>query len=214
MAAKADMPLPNRVDPYAAIHAVSARGTFMGNRGGCFHTEDRTLKRTHWKSRQWIICLLEFKGRKRQLMAPGQYTELFFLDEATALAAGHRPCFECRRDDARAFKNALVQAGEVDKAARVSDIDRLIAGEMQDRLRSKASAQQVEAYTLPDGAMFDWQNQAWLKLDGACLPWSFDGYGPASRLPEALVSMLTPRATLAALAAGYRPHTHRSVDQD
>lgn len=186
----------------------------MGNRGGCFHTEDRTLKRTHWKSRQWIICLLEFKGRKRQLMAPGQYTELFFLDEATALAAGQRPCFECRRDDAGAFKDALVQAGEVDKAARVADIDRLIAGEVQNRLRGKATATKAAASTLADGALFDWQDQAWLKLDDACLPWSFDGYGPASRLPEAPVSVLTPRATLAALAAGYRPHIHHSVDQD
>lgn len=208
------MPLQNRVDPYAAIHAVSARGTFMGNRGGCFHKEDRTLKRTHWKSRQWIICLLDFKDRQRQLMAPGQYTELFFLDEATALAAGHRPCFECRRDDARAFKDALVQAGKVSDKAGVADIDRLIAGEVQDRLRGKAIASKAEASSLPDGAMFEWQDQAWIKLDGACLPWSFVGYGPASRLPEAPVSVLTPRATLAALAAGYTPHIHNSAAPD
>tara|TARA_Y100001947_G_scaffold148906_1_gene146544 strand:- start:444 stop:1070 length:627 start_codon:yes stop_codon:yes gene_type:complete len=208
------MPLQNRVDPYAAIHAVSARGTFMGNRGGCFHTEDRTLKCTHWKSRRWIICLLDFKGRKRQLMAPGQYTELFFLDEATALAAGHRPCFECRRDDARAFKDALVQAGQVTDTARVADIDKLIAGEVQDRLRGKATAPQAEASSLPDGTIFDWQDRAWLKLGGACLPGSFDGYGPASHLPEAPVSVLTPHATLAALAAGYRPHIHSSAAPD
>jgi len=213
-AAKADMPLQNRVDPYAAIHAVSARGTFMGNRGGCFHTRDRTLKGTHWKSRQWIICLLHFKGRKRQLMAPGQYTELFFLDEATALAAGHRPCFECRRNDARAFKNALVQAGRVSDKAGVADIDKLIAGEVQDRRRGKATAPQAEASSLPDGAILDWQDRAWLKLGGACLPWSFDGYGPVSRLPEAPVSVLTPHATLAALAAGYTPNIHSSATRD
>ena len=84
------MPLQNRVDPFGLIHAVSERGTMMGNRGGCFHTEEKALKSTHWKTRQWITCVLEFKGRQRELMAERQYTELFFLDEVTALAAGHR----------------------------------------------------------------------------------------------------------------------------
>lgn len=103
------MPLPNRVDPFGKIHAVGARGTLMGNRGGCFHRDDKTLKPTHWASRQWIVCELEFKGRRRTLMSPGRYTELFFLDEATALAGGHRPCFECRRERATAFVDAVVR---------------------------------------------------------------------------------------------------------
>ncbi|MEO1188360.1 MAG: hypothetical protein AAFW60_04740, partial [Pseudomonadota bacterium] len=90
------MPLQNRVDPFGLIHAVPERGLMMGNRGGCFHTEDKRLKPTHWKTRQWIICVLDFKARRRTLMTEGKYTELFFLDEATALAAGHRPCYECR----------------------------------------------------------------------------------------------------------------------
>ena len=95
------MPLQNRVDPFGLIHAVPDRGTLMGNRGGCFHTEAKVLKPTHWKTRQWITCVLDFKNRQRELMGENTYTELFFLDEATALAAGHRPCYECRYADAK-----------------------------------------------------------------------------------------------------------------
>ena len=186
----------------------------MGNRGGCFHTEARTLKRTHWKSRQWIICLLDFKGRKRELMAPGKYTELFFLDEATALAAGHRPCFECRREDARTFKDALVRAGVTGKSASVADIDRLIAGEVQERLRCKSTANLAQADALPDGAMFDWGGGAWLKLGDRCLPWSFEGYGRPVTAPTVSVKVLTPHATLNALAAGYEPDVQLSADQN
>ena len=109
-------PLANRVDPSGAIQAVAARGTLMGNRGGRIHLaadpetgEGPRLGRRRWASRQWICCVLAFKGRRRQVMGPG-YTELFFLDEATALAAGHRPCFECRRAEALAFAEAWADA--------------------------------------------------------------------------------------------------------
>ena len=98
------MPLQNRVTPEGEIIATPHRGLMMGNRGGCFHLPDRTLGSRRWATRQWIACVLEFKGRHRQaMMQPNRYTELFFLDEATALAAGHRPCFECRRRDAERF---------------------------------------------------------------------------------------------------------------
>jgi hypothetical protein len=97
------MPLQNRVTPSGEIIATPHRGLMMGNRGGCFHRPDQTLKARRWANRQWIACLLEFKDRRRQLMQPNRYTELFFLDEATALAAGHRPCFECRRASAVRF---------------------------------------------------------------------------------------------------------------
>ena len=90
------MPLQNRVNPFGMIVADVARGTLMGNRG-CLHDDgDRPLRQ--YQSRRWIICVLDFKGRKRTPMPPGQYTSLFFLDEATALAAGHRPCAECQRE--------------------------------------------------------------------------------------------------------------------
>src|SRR5690606_9191936 len=103
------MPLQNRVTPEGEIIATAARGTLMGNRGGCLHGPDRRLGRRRWVTRQWICCELQFRGRHRQVMTPGQYTELFFLDEATALAAGHRPCFECRRADAVRFARTWAQ---------------------------------------------------------------------------------------------------------
>ena len=87
----------NRVTPWGEIISTPARGMFMGNRGGCMHDAGGELRVARWRSAQWIVCLLEFKGRRRAVMTPGRYTELFFLDEATALAAGHRPCAECQR---------------------------------------------------------------------------------------------------------------------
>src|SRR5690242_19291681 len=102
------MPLQNRVTPFGDLITTPARGLFMGNRGGRFHRDDRTLSGRRWTSRQWICCRLAFNDRRRQVWRTG-YTELFFLDEVTALAAGHRPCFECRRADARAFAAAFAE---------------------------------------------------------------------------------------------------------
>jgi hypothetical protein len=198
------MPLQNRVDPFGLVHADPSRGLFMGNRGGCFHRDDRTLKPRHWASRQWIICVLEFKGRKRQLMSPGLYTELFFLDEATALAAGHRPCWECRREDAKAFSGALATADLAPAKHRVAILNDAIAGEVQSVLKGKAERQTVDPATLPDGAMFAVGDAAYLKQDEAARQWSFSGYGPAETLPASGVR-LTPEWTCAALAHGYRP---------
>src|SRR5947208_596093 len=99
------MPLQNRVDPFGALISTPARGRLFGNRGGRFHRDDRTLGRRRFVSRQWICCVLAFKNRHRAVWGRG-YTELFFLDEVTALAAGHRPCFECRRAAATAFAAA------------------------------------------------------------------------------------------------------------
>ncbi len=96
------MPLQNRVDPFGELIATSARGLFMGNRGGRIHTDGQTLTSRRWASRQWICCVLDFKERQRDVWGR-YYTELFFLDEPTALAAGHRPCFECRRKEAEHF---------------------------------------------------------------------------------------------------------------
>src|SRR5690349_19929351 len=104
------MPLQNRVTPAGDIIATSARGTFMGNRG-ILHDDSRQIVRTSRNS-MWLICLLEFNGRKRTVMSPGNYTELFFLDEAVALAAGHRPCGECRRTHYRQYIAALNEEGD------------------------------------------------------------------------------------------------------
>ena len=204
------MPLQNRVDPFGLIHAVSERGTFMGNRGGCFHTEDKVLKSTHWKTRQWITCVLEFKNRRRELMGNNSYTELFFLDEATALAAGHRPCYECRYADAKQFREALVRSGVFHYRPKASDLSDAIAGEIQSVLKGKSEREQVATSDLPDGAMFTTGAAAFLKWQGQAYPWQFSGYGTAQALPEHAVR-LTPHITCQALAHGYTPQVHPSL---
>lgn len=204
------MPLQNRVDPFGLVHAVAARGLLMGNRGGCFHRDDQTLKNRHWASRQWITCVLAFKNRRRALMQPGLYTELFFLDEATALAAGHRPCFECRRAEATAFRQGLVKAGHLTAGAPVGAIDALAAGEIQSVLTGAVSRETVSPGSLPDGALYAVDGRAWLKRAGQARAWSFDGYDRPQPLHAAGLR-LTPRITCLALHAGYTPLLHNSV---
>ncbi|MBK1885627.1 hypothetical protein [Marinobacter sp. DY40_1A1] len=104
------MPLQNRVEPSGTIVKTSARGSLMGNRG-VLNNKDKELTRT-FKIKPWITCALEFKGRQRELMSPGGYTELFFLDEVTAFAAGHRPCAEGRRARYNEFRDAWGNANQ------------------------------------------------------------------------------------------------------
>jgi hypothetical protein len=195
----APRPLQNRVDPFGDLFAVSARGALMGNRGGKFHQPDQTLGRRRWASRQWIACVCAFKGRRRDVWG-GYYTELFFLDEPTALAAGHRPCFECRRTEAEAFRKAFnerawVSAPEMDA---VLHEERLAGG------RKRLSEQQIAQ--LPDGAMIAMEKRAYVLRGDALAPWSFEGYGaPLKRPASGAVATLTPPSILRALRAGYRP---------
>ena len=193
------MPLPNRVDPFGALHAVSARGLLMGNRGGHFHLPEQALGRRRWASRQWIACICEFRGRHRSVWATG-YTELFFLDEVTALAAGHRPCFECRRSDALAFRS-LFGPGNL----RAAEIDLVLHRE---RLGEKLPAPRE----LPDGVMVAQGGQAFALRSGYWLRWSFAGYVPA-REPLAPL-LLTPPSIVDALARGYRPMWHPSAQPE
>src|SRR5215468_5545284 len=141
------MPLPNRVDPFGDLFADASRGSLFGNRGGRFHRADRTLGLRRWVSRAWICCRLEFKGRHRDVWGAG-YTELFFLDEPTALAAGHRPCFECRRADAQAFAAAF--AGSDAAASSADEIDRALHAQRLDRRGKRCHRLAIDA--LPDGA--------------------------------------------------------------
>jgi hypothetical protein len=205
------MPLQNRVDPFGVLHAVPDRGMFMGNRGGCFHRDDQTLKDQHWASRQWIICVLDFKDRRRALMQPGLYTELFFLDEATALAGGHRPCFECRRAEATVFRNALITAGRIVPGDRVAAIDAHTAGEIQPVLQGTAEREAFAPAELPEGAFYAHAGAAYLVTARGARRWSFQGYGPAEAL-HGLGQRLTPRLTCDALRAGYRPILHSSAE--
>ncbi len=204
------MPHQNRVDPFGLLHAVSDKGDFFGNRGGSFMRADGSLKNRHWASQQWIICVLKFKNLKHEIDNPNTYTGLFFLDEATALAAGHRPCFYCRRADAERFKAALIAGGAIAADAKVKDMDALIAGDMQRVLKGEAARETVSPQSLPDGALYAIGNAAFLKHGEAARRWSFSGYGAPQALHEA-GERLTPRATYAALAAGYAPALHSSV---
>lgn len=200
------MPLQNRVNPEGEICRSLERGTLMGNRG-CLHDEKQNITSSS-KRLAWVTCRLEFKGRKRSLMQPGKYTELFFLDEATALAAGHRPCSECRRERYKAFIAAWPEAG-----AKGSNVDATLKGERRDDQRKVLRAGELE--TLPDGVLVkSLDNGAfYLLLDGAAYPWTFSGHGARESL-QALSGnfrVLTPASSVAALRNGYRPEIHPSA---
>jgi len=200
MTAERDPPRPlrNRVDPFGAFHAVAARGAVMGNRGGRLHDAHRRLTARRWTSRRWIVCVCAFRRRRREVWGDG-YTELFFLDEPTALAAGHRPCFECRREAARAFVAAFPGG-----ATTADAVDEVLHRERLDGRARRLWRARLGA--LPDAAFVAIGGQPHAIIDGALRPWSFDGYGPAVAFDEAReLDVLTPPSTVAALAAGYRP---------
>lgn len=205
------MPLQNRVAPDGTIVATASRGTMLGNRGGCFHRTDQTLLPRKYASRQWICCVLEFKNRRRRLMSAGLYTELFFLDEATALSAGHRPCFECRRDTALRFATLWNEIGGLAGRAAAPAMDERLHAERIDprgnKIRHRASVSD-----LPDGAMVLWQNEPKLVSHGRLVTWTFDGYTNAIDVaPERIVEVLTPPSIVAILARGYAPQVHGSL---
>ena len=158
------MTLPNRVDPFGELFADPARGLLFGNRGGRFHRDDRTLATRRWASRQWICCVLDFKGRQRDVWGR-YYTELFFLDEPTALAAGHRPCFECRRKDAQAFAAAMAAGRRLPATPTAPEMDRLIHAERLDGRAKRRHRLSIDH--LPDGAFLTPAAGAGDRLRGA-----------------------------------------------
>jgi hypothetical protein len=195
---QAPRPLQNRVDPFGELHAVTERGGMMGNRGGRLHRDDQTLSGSRWKTKHWLICVCEFKGRQRDVWGR-YYTELFFLDEPTALAAGHRPCFECRRPAAKAFIAAFPGA-----PSRVEAMDEALHRERIDKKHKRLWRSRLG--DLPDGAMIARDQRAYAVRSGALAPWSFASYSaPAPLEPDAIVDVLTPPSTVAALKAGYKP---------
>jgi hypothetical protein len=195
--------LQNRVDPFGALVAAPERGRWLGNRGGRFHCEEtQTIPGRPWATKQWICCVLAFKDRQRQVWGRG-YTELFFADDATALAAGHRPCFECRRADAIAFAAAWGRAqGTV--PPRAPEMDAVLHAERLDGRRKRTH--RLTLADVPDGAMVSLDGRAHLVRAGALLPWAFRGYGAAVACPASrTVEVLTPPSIIAVLRAGYRP---------
>ena len=178
----------------------------MGNRGGKIHTDDRKLTMRRWASRQWICCVLEFNNRQRDVWGRF-YTELFFLDEVTAFAAGHRPCFECRRKDAENF--ALLFSGKSKRASAPAMDDILHA----ERLAGKAKrTHRRKLDTLPDGAMIALDGEAYAVRGKHLLRWTPKGYAPSKSRPLRLdVDVLTPPAMLKVLARGYAPLWHSAA---
>jgi hypothetical protein len=196
------MPLRNRVTPLGDIIATEHRGTLMGNRG-VLHDEGGTIVRD-WQVRRWIACRLEFKGRRRALLQPRRWTELFFLDEATAIAAGHRPCAECRREDYRRWQSAWDAAAL--GATNADAIDVVLHAERSGpRERRAAGALPVGTMVLDDG-------RPWLVLGGASLAeWTPGGYGERRAAGRRRLEVLTPASAVAVLAAGYEPALHATA---
>ena len=211
------MPLQNRVTPTGDIIADTHRGMFTGNRGIIHDPETRTLLNRRWASRAWLTCVLEFKGRRREVMGGASWTELFFLDEATALAAGHRPCFFCRREDATRFRAAWEKGNGVSDL-RAGDIDAVLHRERLDGHGKRLHPLPLPLARLPDGAMVRAGEQSFLIARGRPLAWSPAGYRESSQAIERPregasepAMLLTPPSTVRALSAGYRVVLHRSV---
>lgn len=200
--------LQNRVDPWGKIIATTARGTLMGNRG-VIHDEHQTIRRP-FKLKAWITCVLQFKGRHRKVMSPNRWTELFFLDEATAFAAGHRPCFECRREDAKRFKSHWLKGTPeygFEEKVHISEIDQIIHEERVGRQGEKITYEDgVE--NLPDGSFIELGGKACLLADSKIWTWTPFGYEEGEGRPTGLrVTVLTPKSIINAIRAGYAVQT-------
>lgn len=207
------MPLQNRVTPCSEIIVVAARGTMMGNRGIIHDAETRQLLSRRWQHQAWVCCVLSFKNQQHPIMGRSSYTELFFLDEATAFAAGHRPCAYCRRTDFNAFKRAWAQAhGGTAEDLRAPVIDRKLHRERSTRQRAQVTYKTTLA-DLPDGVFVKIDNEPWLIQGHRLLHWSPQGYDAARERPmENTVEVLTPQSTVAAFAHGYRAQVHTSSE--
>jgi hypothetical protein len=205
------MTLQNRVSPFGELAALPARGLFMGNRGGRFHTGAKTLTARRWASRQWICCVLEFKDRHRDVWGRF-YTELFFLDEPTALAAGHRPCFECRRKDAEAFAEAWRKAHRLSKRPYADQMDIVLHGERLEGRAKRLHRRKIDI--LPEGTFVAIGGAAFAIHGDLLLRWTPQGYDASKPRPRGVTAdVLTPPTILAVLAAGYKAHWHPSAQQ-
>jgi len=200
------MPLQNRVDPFGNLFATPVRGLLMGNRGGRLHDAQRKLGSRRWVSKQWICCKLAFNNRHRTVWGEG-YSELFFLDEVTAFATGHRPCFECRRRDAENF--AVLFSGKKQRASAAA-MDKVLHGERlagQDKRMHRRGIDE-----LPDGAVIAIDGDAFAVRGERLLRWTPAGYAEAQPRPRRIeTQVLTPPAMLAVLSRGYALFWHPSA---
>lgn len=200
------MPYQNKVDPWGIIHAVKSRGMYMGNRG-VLHNENQEIIATH-RIKCWVTCLLEFKGRQRKIMTPNRYTELFFLDEATAFSAGHRPCAECRRNRYNEFKEKWLQAnGELLLGMKptAANMDKIIH---EERIQNKQKVTYTSTLNeLPDGTMVEIKSKAYLIWKNKLYEWSFTGYSKAEidYKENDEVEVLTPKSYVNTFLKGFVP---------
>jgi hypothetical protein len=196
----------NRIAPDGERFATPARGLLMGNRG-CLVDAEGAFARRRWTTRAWICCRLDFKGRRRPVAPPGRWTALFFLDEATALAAGHRPCGECRHAALVAFKTALGM-----RERPIAEIDAELHAARMARPYPRLSLAE-----LPDGAMIRHDDRPWLLWQGMLGCWAPGAYeagveAGALTPGDGRLEVLTPLPMLRALAGGYRPIIHASFN--
>jgi hypothetical protein len=192
------MPLQNRVTPLGELVADPGRGLVYGNRG-CLHDDAGRIRRP-FAVKRWIACRLEFRGRRRtSLMQPGRYTELFFLDEATAFAAGHRPCAECRREDYVRFQELWRELGLGPANADAMD-ERLHAERLDGRAQRRYEASLAE---LPDGTFVLVGGVPKLVLGRDLVTWAPGGYTTRERRRSGSVTVVTPAPLVAMLSAGW-----------
>ena len=205
------MPLQNRVTPTGELMAVAARGLMMGNRGGQFHKPDQTLGKRRWASRAWIACLLEWKGRHEEIWIDRHYTQLFFLDESTALAAGHRPCALCRRADYNRFAGLWAQTQGLAAPPRAPAMDDVLHRERW-ASRDGAPLPAISSGDLPDGAFVLCEDAPHLAHGGCLWSWTVEGYRKGPEIDRAAhYPLVTPPSIVGVLRAGYRPMLHPSV---
>lgn len=209
------MPSQNRVNPAGELCRVAERGHFMGNRGVLHNTDGEIIRQ--WKVKAWITCLVEFKGRRRAVFTPNRYSELFFLDEATALAAGHRPCGECRYRDYKRFKQLWLAANTDlinDCNPKITEIDRILHNQRIDESGMKKTWQ-TNLSMLPDGVMIrlPGRQEVYLFDNRRLRQWSFGGYqAPVEQSGNTFVEVLTPPSIVRAITTGYQPQYHYSTE--
>lgn len=203
------MPLQNRVSPFGEIVATVHRGCFTGNRGIIHDPATKTLLNRRWSSKAWITCVCEFRGRRRAVMSRRSWTELFFLDEATSFAAGHRPCFYCRRADAEAFRAAWAKGSRRTKPS-APEMDAVLHAERLDGRAKRLHPLRMPVLNLPDCAMVTSGGDSYLIAKNEVWLWSFAGYSRASAdLADA--KLLTPPSIVNALREGYRAQMDASA---
>lgn len=205
------MGFQNRVNPWGKLHRSSVRGAWLGNRG-VLHNEAKEII-APWRHKAWIICSLDFKGRKREVFSPNSYSELFFLDEATALSAGHRPCGECRKDRFDEFKAAWIEVNDYKTSPPVKQLDKQLHAERAIRGGGKVTFE-MEFSQVPEGAFIEIGNDAFLVWKGQLKRWSFQGYKSyeVELKSNDLVKVLTPLSIVRILQYGFSPQVHDSAN--